>query len=226
MTREAHGLEYAGHIQGVLPQGTSVYTGEAFAIKHLLSIATGCVECTTDCLGVHQTLTKSGKLPSVWKDVTAEVPRLQLTWVNSHLSEEAFAETFGREQLWRRQINQEADAKCVIPEMVDRARQHANKIKRLDQLVLEVSSFLSERTMVLLKRSKSDPPPWCIQDGKKVQKPNPTFRKHGEPAHPFEPSGAGGTQVLNKKQRLLRHVEEPSSHQWLVTSKVKLPTCA
>ena len=204
MRRTKDGLEYAGHVCGILPPGSSVFTGEAHAVRHLLTITEGRIDCTCDCLGLVKLLTKAKTLPSFWTSVQDEIHRLHITWVNSHLSVKTFTERFGEESLWRREINNEADSRCQVPQLKARAAQHASRLRRLDGLVLEVNSFLAERVAILMKRSKQDPPPWNFQPGRRSKDSKSVFVKTGKP---------------NKREQLKAMVEhQTAGHTWIVTS--------
>ena len=53
----------------------------------------------------------SGAHVDLWEEAFSKGERRQVktTWINSHLSKEAFEAKFGRQQLWRREANAKAD---------------------------------------------------------------------------------------------------------------------
>ena len=71
----------------------------------------GKADVTTDCLG---TLKQQRSVTPTWPWVQAGERRhhATLTWVRSHVNEEAFCAEFGAAQLWRRELNEAADTLC------------------------------------------------------------------------------------------------------------------
>jgi hypothetical protein len=150
---------YQGHLSGVLPPGSSVYQGEVAAICAVLSRTTGRVRLTTDCKTAFQAASR--RYPGVaWSSAYDEIHRLELTWVRSHLSEAAFRLCHPLLPDYHRQANDLADKLCVRPDLAARVRAHKTHLVFLDDLVRQVNGFLAARMCIILRSSKSDPPPW------------------------------------------------------------------
>ena len=107
------GLEKAGVLlSGVLPQST-VSAGESEALIQLLKCLDVQVDVTSDSkVALRQLRSWNFGVQTYlsWSQVWEKRHLLAATWVRSHRNEQAFLEEFGQASLWRRQLNDWADA--------------------------------------------------------------------------------------------------------------------
>ena len=225
--RTPTGVEQIGAASGVLPPGTSVPQAEAYAVARVCSRTPGKADVTTDCLG---TLKQQRAHNPTWPWVQAGERRhhASLTWVRSHVSEEAFCSEFGSAQLWRRELNEAADTLCKQAAARAATQTAPWCPDEADELVREVTQFLQHRAAVLLKSQER--PPWDLQSEAATPRRTKALKpqqgpKERPPQRQNRPAADGG---LNKKERILLLVTEGGGgHSWeLGTAKSTSASCS
>ena len=104
-------LVCVGGVTGILPPGSTVAQGEAYAIARVCHHLTEVADVTTDCQAAAR---QQFATPKSWPWVQARGREhlAKITWIRSHTQMEAFLAEFGPGQAWRRDINESADAAC------------------------------------------------------------------------------------------------------------------
>ncbi|CAE7214837.1 unnamed protein product [Symbiodinium sp. CCMP2592] len=205
------GLKEIGTISGLLPPGSTVPQGEAYAIIQALKATTGSFDLTSDCQPAIRAL-QARKLTVQhdpdWGLVWQDRSRAQPTWVRSHCTPEAFEKEFPSQQ-WRRVLNEKADslagrraAEAVSPHFV-------RKVKELDRVARELNQFLASRAEKLIKDKTQGFVPRAARDSQSQ------FEK--SKARATTVSTTQNSSLPNKKQRLKQLLDSPDpalGHDW------------
>ena len=147
---------------GVLPPRSTVAQGEAYAIARVCRMLGGAADVTSDCQAAVRQQARGPK-PWPWLQAAGCETLASLTWIRSHTTRESFEAEFGRDQLWRRVIHEEADKACKQAALNALASLPVWCPTEVDELAREVNAFLNERAWVLLVCKTR--PPWELAEG-------------------------------------------------------------
>ncbi|CAE7204709.1 unnamed protein product, partial [Symbiodinium sp. CCMP2456] len=153
---------------GVVAVAFQIWGAQIQAIQYLVTKVQGSIEVTLDAKGVKQLAER----PARWKSedllqpVRAEMDRLTLTWINSHLTEQEYTDKFGADSLWRWKANDEVDrlVQNRANEKRDLAWEQSVLIK--DEVVIRVNSLLAQRTAAMFQHDRLDGPQIVFPDSK------------------------------------------------------------
>ena len=156
----------------------------------------------------------------LFQELREHSERLQLTWINSHLSRAAFEEKFGAENWWRWQANQEVDRLVQDAANQRRDLDWEQRVLIKDEAVVQINLLLASRAQHIFQSDKDEGPqvvfPAELQDGKQQapgekRKSDPKVKKHGVPGKRRLPKAGGKPAQPTVKQR----AGEPNKRQQL-----------
>ena len=185
-------IRVVGRAVGPVSGEQTVFRAETTALLYVARKTSGETDVTLDCKGVPQIL----KRPPGWKseDLFQELrehsERLQLTWINSHLSRAAFEGKFGAENWWRWQANQEVDRLVQDAANQRRDLEWEQRVLIKDEAVVQINLLLASRAQHIFQSDKDEGPqvvfPAELQDGNsqapgEKRKSGPKAKQHGVP---------------------------------------------
>ena len=202
----AERLVELGTISGMLPPGSTVPQGEAFAIIQAIQTTVGSFDLTSDCKpalrALHSRQLSIKHIPE-WGPVWHDRGRVHPTWVRSHCTPEAFEKEFPS-QLWRRELNGLADELAGKRAAAACTPHFVRKVQEIDQVAREVNCFLASRAEKIIKQKSQGFVPRAARDTlSQFEKPKPHAR----------------ALYANKCHHLLQLVDRSEhGHSWKVSS--------
>ena len=142
--------------------------------------------------------------PSIWTTDQADRDRLKPVWTKGHLTKEEHATKHGAGFSWAWEANRHADWLCGQKANEILSQEHVAKVKQIDSIAREVSTFLGKRAEFLLANCPL-PSANEVKFERKTRAKGETLPKKGP----------------NKKQILLLAVKEANPqtmHNWKVSS--------
>ena len=190
----------------MLPPGSTVPQGEAFAIIQAIQATVGSFDLTSDCKpalrALHSRQLSIKHIPE-WGPVWHDRGRVHPTWVRSHCTPEAFEKEFPTQQ-WRRELNALADELAGKRAAAACTPHFVRKVKEIDQVAREVNCFLASRAEKIIKQKSQGFVPRAARDTlSQFEKPKPHAR----------------ALYANKRHHLLQLVDKSEhGHSWKVSS--------
>ncbi|CAE7458441.1 GIP, partial [Symbiodinium microadriaticum] len=155
---QANQIEVVATAAGSLGGRQTVYRSEAAALCFVCQHTKGHVDVTLDCKALCNRVAR-GKLPVQSADllevILAAESRLDLHWINSHLTEEKFIKKFGQEALWRHAASSAVDSLAQEKAESRRSQAWTLDLKRRDTAVTKVNSLLQARMEAMLQYDKA-----------------------------------------------------------------------
>ncbi|CAE7419135.1 unnamed protein product, partial [Symbiodinium sp. CCMP2456] len=217
----------AFRILGSQIQVVGTATGPAQAIAYLVTKVQGNMEVTLDAKGVR-----------------AEMDRVSLTWINSHLTEDEYSAKFGADSLWRWQANAEVDrlVQNRANERRDLAWEQGVLIK--DEVVIRVNALLAQRTAEMFQYDQHEGPQVVYPDSNDGNKPPQTKPRKGPKQTKLikakkqdkrktqeAPPGDGKLNKRRQMEAMLEGASPALGHTWVVGHQsihqltIKCSTC-
>ena len=185
-------IRVVGRAVGPVSGEQTVFRAETTALLYVARKTSGETDVTLDCKGVPQILERppGWKSEDLFQELREHSERLQLTWINSHLSRAAFEEKFGAENWWRWQANQEVDRLVQDAANQRRDLDWEQRVLIKDEAVVQINLLLASRAQHIFQSDKDEGPqvvfPAELQDGNRQtpgekRKSDPKVKKHGVP---------------------------------------------
>ena len=207
---QANQIEVVATAAGSLGGRQTVYRSEAAALCFVCQHTKGHVDVTLDCKALCNRVAR-GKLPVQSADllevILAAESRLDLHWINSHLTEEKFIKKFGQEALWRHAASSAVDSLAQEKAESRRSQAWTLDLKRRDTAVTKVNSLLQARMEAMLQYDKDQGPQVEF-----VKKPGP--QRPGVKRNPAFTKDARGPLNRRQTQQSLLRGEQEKGHEW------------
>ena len=227
-----------GRAVGPVSGEQTVFRAETTALLYVARKTSGVSDITLDCKGVPQILRRppGWKSEDLFQELREHSERLQLTWINSHLSKADFEEKFGAENWWRWQANQEVDRLVQDAANQRRDLEWEQRVLIRDEVVVQINLLLASRAQHIFQSDKDEGPqvvfPAELQDGKRQapgeqRRLDPKGGKQGvpgkrrppkaggKPAQATGPKRAGEPNKRQQLEALLDGTGPDTGHTWV-----------
>ncbi|CAE7941044.1 unnamed protein product [Symbiodinium necroappetens] len=239
-------IQVVGTAAGPVTCEQTVFRAEAQAITYLVAKVQGSIDVTLDAKGVKQLAERAPRWKSedLFQPVRAEMDRVSLTWINSHLTEKEYIAKFGAASLWRWQANEEVDR--LVQNRANERRDLAweQKVLIKDEVVIRVNSLLAQRTAAMFQYDRLDGPQVVYPDSKEDNTPSQKkLRKGPKQTKLFKaqkqrkrktqvaPPGEGKLNKRQQMEAMLDGARPALGHNWVVGHQsrdqltIKCSTC-
>ncbi|CAE7245871.1 unnamed protein product [Symbiodinium sp. CCMP2456] len=238
-------IQVVGTATGPVTCEQTVFRAEAKAITYLVAKVQGNIEVALDAKGVKQLAERAARWKSedLFQPVRAEMHRVTLTWINSHLTEQEYIAKFGADSLWRWQANEEVD-RLVQNRANERREAWEQAVLIKDEVVIRVNSLLARRTAAMFQYDRLDGPQVVYPDSKDDNTPSQKkLRKGPKQTKLFKaqkqrkrktqvaPPGEGKLNKRQQMEAMLDGARPALGHNWVVGHQsrdqltIKCSTC-